>query len=143
MAKRKGGNYKMAPERIVLRFSADISEKPIIYRLVKDYDLVINILKANVNPQKEGTMVLELTGAQYNQGLEYLRQEGVAVQPLIEGIARNESRCTMCGACTAICPTGALFIERQSMEVFFNEDKCIVCQLCVKACPMWAMEVQF
>ncbi len=35
-----------------------------IYRLVKDFDLVINIVKANVNPQKEGTMVLEVEGEQ-------------------------------------------------------------------------------
>ncbi|MFA5383158.1 MAG: NIL domain-containing protein [Eubacteriales bacterium] len=133
----------MAPERIVLRFTPDTTEKPVIYRLVKDYDLVINILKANINPQKEGTLVLELTGEKYQQGIEYLRQEGVLVQPLIEGITRNEQLCTMCGGCTDICPTRALYIERPSMEVFFNDDKCIVCQLCVKACPMHAMEVRF
>lgn len=133
----------MAPKRTFLRFSADISDKPIIYRLVKDYDLIINILKANVNPQKEGTMVLEITGDRYNEGLDYLRQQGVVVQPLIEGIKRNEERCTMCGACTAICPTGALYIERPGMEVHFQEDNCIVCQLCTKACPMRAMEVHF
>ncbi|MEW6274459.1 MAG: NIL domain-containing protein [Bacillota bacterium] len=133
----------MAPKRIFLRFSADKSDQPIIYRLVKDYDLIINILKANVNPQKEGTMVLEITGERYNEGLDYLRRQGVTVQPLIEGITRNEERCTMCGACTAICPTGALYMERPGMEVHFKEDNCIVCQLCTKACPMRAMEVQF
>jgi ferredoxin len=133
----------MAPKRIFLKFAADKSEKPIIYRLVKDYDLVINILKANVDPQKEGTMVLEITGENYNEGIEYLRRQGVSVQPLIEGIARNEERCVMCGACTAICPTGALHVERPGMEVYFQEDNCIVCQLCVKACPLRAMEVKF
>lgn len=133
----------MAPERIVLHFGAEVSEEPIIYRLAKDYNLVFNILKADVNPQKEGTMVLELTGEKYEQGLEYLRQLGVTVKPLIEGIDRIESCCTMCGACTAICPTGALFIKRPDMEVYFNEDKCIVCQLCVRACPVRAMEVKF
>lgn len=133
----------MAPRRVFLKFAADKSEKPIIYRLVKDYDLVINILKANVDPQKEGTMVLEITGENYNEGIEYLRRQGVSVQPLIEGIARNEERCVMCGACTAICPTGALYVERPGMEVYFQEDNCIVCQLCVKACPLRAMEVKF
>ena len=52
----------LAPKRIVLRFGKDISDKPIIYYLVKDYDLRINILKANVNPNKEGTLVLSLAG---------------------------------------------------------------------------------
>lgn len=132
----------MSPRKIVLRFGADISDKPIIYRLVKDYDLVVNIVKANVNPQKEGIMVLELTGDNYDQGLDYLRKQGVSVQALTREVVRNESRCTMCGACTAICPSGALYLRRPSMEVHFDGDSCVVCQLCVKACPIRAMEVK-
>lgn len=131
----------MAPKRIVLRFGSDISVKPIVYRLVKDFDLVVNIVRADVNPQKEGTMVLEVTGDQSEKGLAYLRELGVSVQDLKQGIVRNEERCVMCGACTGLCPTGALYIERPSMEVHFDEDQCIVCMLCTKICPMRAMEV--
>lgn len=132
----------MSPRKIVLRFGPDISDKPVIYRLVKDYDLMVNIVKANVNPQKEGTMVLELTGEQYDRGLEYLRSCGVVVQDLTQEIVRNEEKCTSCGACTAICPTGALHIQRPEMIVCFNSDDCVVCQLCVRACPVKAMEVR-
>ncbi|HHW42292.1 MAG TPA: 4Fe-4S binding protein [Desulfotomaculum sp.] len=132
----------MSPRKIVLRFGPEISDKPVIYRLVKDYDLIINIVKANVNPQKEGIMVLEITGDNYDRGINYLREQGVAVQALTHEVVRNESRCTMCGACTAICPTGALYIERPGMEVRFDSDNCVVCQLCVKACPVRAMEVK-
>ncbi|AEG15224.1 MULTISPECIES: NIL domain-containing protein [Desulfofundulus] len=132
----------MSPRKIVLRFGPEISDKPIIYRLVKDYDLVMNIVKANVNPQKEGIMVLELTGDNYEQGLKYLREQGVTVQALTHEVVRNEQRCTMCGACTAICPTGALYLDRPGMEVRFDGDSCVVCQLCVKACPVRAMEVK-
>lgn len=132
----------MSPKRIVLRFSTDISDKPIIYHLVKDYDLIFNIIKANVNPQKEGTMVMELTGEKYDEGLEFLKSQGVRVQPLTEEVIRNEEKCTSCGACTAICPTGALSVERPSMEVCFDSDNCIVCQLCLKVCPLKAMEVK-
>ncbi|MGC7871566.1 NIL domain-containing protein [Desulfosporosinus sp. FKB] len=131
----------MAPKRIVLRFGSDISVKPIVYRLVKDFDLVVNIVRADVNPQKEGTMVLEVTGDQSEKGLAYLRELGVSVQDLKQGIVRNEEKCVMCGACTGLCPTGALYIERPSMEVHFDEDQCIVCMLCTKICPMRAMEV--
>lgn len=131
----------MSPKKIVLRFAADISEKPIIYQLIKDYDLVVSIIKANVNPQKEGTMVLEISGDQYENGLNYLRNLGVSVQTIDSEIVRNEEKCVMCGACTDICPTGALYLERPSMEVHFDGDNCIVCQLCVKVCPMRAMEV--
>lgn len=127
----------------MLRFGAHIADQPIIYRLVKDYDLVINILKANVNPQKEGTVVLVITGDNLDQGIRYLEDRGVSVQPLEQGIVRSENRCTMCGACTAICPTGALYLERPGMEVRFDEDRCVVCQICAQACPTRAMEVRF
>ena len=127
-------------KRIVLRFDANIADKPIIYRLVSDYDLVVNILKANVNHQKEGTMVMELTGEKYNEGLNYLTNEGVRVHTLTEDIIHNEEVCTSCGACTAICPSGALYLERPSMQVRFNTDKCLVCHICVRVCPVKAME---
>lgn len=133
----------MAPSKIVLRFPAAIADKPIIFHLVKDYDLMINILKANINPHKEGTMVLELEGARFDEGIAFLRDQGVGVQPLTEEIVWNEERCTHCGACTAICPTQALYLERPSMRVRFDSEACVVCQFCVRACPMHAMEVRF
>ncbi len=133
----------MSPKKIVLRFGGDISDKPIIYHLAKDYDLVFNIVKANVDPQKEGTMVLELTGEKYDQGLAFLQSQGVKVQPLTEEVIINKEKCTSCGACTALCPTGALYLHRPSMEVDFNGDDCVVCQLCLKVCPVRAMEVRF
>jgi len=111
--------------------------------LARDYDLIINIIKANVNPNKEGTMVLELIGEKYDQGLEYLKNVGVRVQPLAEEVFRNEEKCTNCGACTDICPTGALHLERPSMEVKFDSDNCVLCQICLKICPVKAMEVRF
>lgn len=132
----------MAPEKIVLRFSAETADKPIIYHLVKDYDLIINIVKASINPHKEGTMVLELTGERYDEGISFLRKQGITVQPLTQEVVRNEERCTSCGACTVHCPTQALYMERPSMEVKFTGDNCIVCLMCLKVCPVQAMEVR-
>ena len=132
----------MEPKKIILRFGTEIVVKPIIYRLIKDYDLVVNIVQANVNPEKQGTMVLEVTGDKYDEGLDFLRALGVSVQYLDQEIARNEDKCFMCGECTGVCPTGALYMKRPSMEVFFNENDCVVCQLCVKICPVKAMEVR-
>lgn len=132
----------MSPRRIVLRFGTEISVKPIVYRLVKDFDLVVNIVKADVNPQREGTMILEVIGDQSEKGLTYLRDLGVSVHNLEQEIVRNEDKCVMCGVCTGICPTGALSMERPSMEVHFDGEQCVFCQLCTKVCPMRAMEVR-
>ncbi|MBC7342378.1 MAG: 4Fe-4S binding protein [Clostridia bacterium] len=133
----------MPSRRIVLRFNASIVDKPVIYRLVKDYDLVFNILKANVTPQMEGTLVMELSGERFQEGLDYLANSGVTIEPLGEQIVRNAEKCVSCGACTAICPTGALSLERPSMQVEFKDELCVVCQLCTRACPLKAMEVRF
>jgi len=133
----------VTPKKVVLRFPADVADKPIIYYLVKDFDLMVNILKANINPHKQGTMIVELSGDKFDAGLAFLQERGVNVQPLSEEIVRNEEQCISCGACTAICPSQALFIDRPSMIVQFDGEKCIVCQLCTRACPVRAMEVKF
>lgn len=135
----------MSPKKIVLRFPPQIVDKPLISTLIKDYDLMISIVKANINPYKEGSMVVELTGdtEKYNQGLEFLRVQGVSVEQLSEDIVRNIDRCTHCGACTSSCPTGALYITRPSMEVSLDDEKCVVCGVCLKTCPVKAIEVKF
>ena len=52
----------MYSQKIVLHFPYTLVDKPIIYKLTKDFDLEFNILKAVVNPEEEGLMVLELKG---------------------------------------------------------------------------------
>lgn len=130
-------------KKIVLHFPREIWDKPIIYRLIKDYSLVLNILKASVLPKRESFMVLEIEGDDLNcrSGIQYLLESGVTIEPIAQDIKRDEERCTHCGACTAICPTGALSIERETMEVLFDSEMCSGCELCVPACPPRAMEV--
>jgi len=131
--------------RIVLRFPPAVTDQPIIYRLAKDYGLVFNILKASVSPQEEGLMVLELSGeeADYEQGTDYLRDQGIELQPLVQDIRKNDDLCVDCGACVGVCPTEALVLERPSMRVTFDPDQCVVCGECVPCCPVRAMELRF
>ena len=141
----KKGRIVVISRRVVLRFPRSLVDQPIICRLVKDYNLVFNILKASVSPEEEGLLVLELSGEQrdYDKGIQYLAEVGVEIQPLSRDITRNEERCTHCGACVTICPTGAFFIEPLSRRVIFDDAKCIACELCLLACPPRAMEVHF
>jgi L-aspartate semialdehyde sulfurtransferase ferredoxin len=129
-------------QKLVLRFPSTLVEQPVIYHLVKDYDLMVNILRADINPKKEGRLMLELSGSEdnYRRALEWLLERGLRVMNLKQQITWQEDRCTHCGACSVVCPAGALVLERPSMKVRFVEEKCVVCELCLRACPARAME---
>jgi ferredoxin len=135
----------MVSKRIVLRFPRRLVDRPIVSRLVKDFDLDFNILKASVTPDEEGLMVMELSGKQddYDNGIRYLAEAGVKIQSLSQDVTRNEERCTHCGACITICPTGAFELDPVSRRVTFDNEKCLACELCIKACPPRAMELHF
>jgi len=135
----------MVSKRIVLHFPNRLVDKPIVYLLVKDYNLKFNILKAYVTPQEEGLMVLELSGTKedYAKGIKFLEDSGVKIQPLSQDVIRNEAKCTDCGVCVPICPTAALVVDSLTRKVQFYDNKCIACELCVKVCPTRAMEVRF
>lgn len=132
----------MIKQKIVLRFPPHVVEQPTIYHLIKDFDLMVNILRADINPKKEGRLIMELSGdeAAYKQAIEWIKGQGLQVMNLEQQIIWRDDRCTHCGACTVICPTDALYFERPDMIVKFAEDKCIVCELCLRACPARAME---
>ena len=134
----------MKKKRIVLHFPHNLIDKPIAYNLVKDYNLVFNILQAKITPNEKGLMVLELSGCDkdYAQGIKFLQQQGIKVETLSKDVRRDDKRCTQCGVCVAVCPTGALYVNRENMEVIFDIEKCIACELCVPACPPRAMQVK-
>jgi ferredoxin len=130
---------------LTLRFPRKIVNEPVVVNLVRKFDLTFNILKATIYPRKEGLMVLELRGHRKNfqSGVRYLKTLGIKVESIGQDIKRDEEKCFHCGACTAVCPTGSLYVKRPDMEVIFDSEKCSACELCVPACPSRAMEVRF
>lgn len=134
----------MISKRIVVKFPSKLVDKPIVYKLVKDFDLVFNILKARVTPKEEGELVIELKGEEknYRDGIKYLKDLGLHIEPLSQDVTRDEARCTHCGACITICHTGALYLDKKSMKVIFDAEKCNACELCVGGCPPRAMKVK-
>jgi ferredoxin len=136
---------KMQKKRYVLKFPPQSGDKPLSYHLVKDFDIRINILKAEVRPGKTGSLVLELEGTTSNlkMGIEYLKENHVSCEPLNKKITWDHVRCVHCGNCTAVCFAGALEMNPVTWELQFNSEKCIVCELCVPACPLNLFEIDF
>jgi len=135
----------MVKQRLVLTFPHKVVEEPITYHLIKDYDLVVNILRAKISPQEEGRLMIEIEGEKnaLNKGIGYLKKLGVRIQPLAQDIKWLETRCTHCTLCVPLCPTGAIIVDRDKMEVSFDKDKCIACGACIPACPYKAIEILF
>jgi ferredoxin len=66
------------------------------------------------------------------------RREGAIAMPALApfGEARVEvSGCTLCVACTSVCPTGALGANPEKPQLSFLEDACVQCGLCAATCP--------
>jgi ferredoxin len=133
----------MVNKKVILRFSPEAVEQPIVYQLVKDFNLIPNIIRAQVSEEKKGFLLLGLFGVEsdYRQALLYLQNQGIQVQSLVEQVSWDEERCTQCGLCTGLCPSGALYLERPGQQVRFEGEKCMVCNICIEACPAHAMRL--
>lgn len=127
---------------VILNFPPEVAQKALVCQLTKKYDLLFNILSARISNKKEGYMVLEISSASkaaFKKGVDFLKDQGVSVSSPEHQIYKDEEICTHCGACTAVCPTDALYIKRPEMEVIFDKEKCSLCELCVVTCPTRAM----
>ena len=134
----------MKQMKLVFIFPENIVEEPVTYNLITNYDVRVNILRASIDPGKQGRMVVELSGeeVQISQGLNYLESLGVIVTALAQKIRHLEDRCTGCTACLPHCPTQALDVDRKSWKVSFDPEKCIVCFSCLETCIYYAMSVE-
>lgn len=134
----------MKKMKLLLRFPSERTGKPVSSHLIRDFNLDFNILSAHINPGMTGELTLELIGEDINldAGVQFLKDEGVSVTMLSRTIEWDGEKCTHCGACTAVCPSGALSLDGKA-ELTFDQDKCLVCELCVAACPLNVMAVNY
>ncbi|MGC9316664.1 MAG: NIL domain-containing protein [Armatimonadota bacterium] len=135
----------MAESRVVLHFPKQLLDQPVTSTTIKCFNLHFNILRADITQDQEGLMVLGLVGEPENieGAIEFMREQGVRVQPLEQDVVRDHDRCTHCGACIVVCPTDALSMDPDSREVNFNADECVACGICVPVCPPRAMSIHF
>lgn len=128
--------------KVVLNFSPTAVNTPITNNLIAKYHLLVNILRAEID-EIGGKMVIELSGKadDIRKGMDYLKESGVGVRPIKEGVRRDDELCTHCGMCVSICPTKALAYDPKTGKVTFTEEKCVACGVCIDACPPRAMEI--
>jgi hypothetical protein len=69
--------------KLFVSFPEELVEKPMIYEIVKRFDVIPNLRRANVEPHS-GWMILELSGAPDARAaaIAYLEELGCTVNPM-------------------------------------------------------------
>ncbi|MBN1262069.1 MAG: 4Fe-4S dicluster domain-containing protein [Anaerolineae bacterium] len=118
------------------------------------------------NPQRcDGTRACEVTCAETWFKVTDVAKSSIRIQPKEAGFGAQF--CIQCGQCIDVCPTNALFQDKQGIVrvrkqlcvgclscvgfcpygvMYFDTAqtlvfKCIACGQCVKACPTQALEI--
>lgn len=128
--------------RYALRFSPTLVEQPLVSKLARAYDVDINILNADVASGRGGKLIVELVGTEkaLEDSVEWLSDSGIIVSEMVKELLFNQEGCVDCGACTAVCSSHALSMDKD-WKLCFDASLCVVCGLCVQACPMRLFEV--
>jgi ferredoxin len=132
-------------EKFVLSYAPEAVGEPVIYRLIKHYDVMVTILRAEITPGQEGRLLLELEGEgeRVPEAVAYLESLGVTCLPASRAILWKEEGCVDCGACTGVCFSGALEMDPESARLKLERELCVGCGLCVKACPFGLFSLAF
>ncbi len=132
-------------EKYILEYSSAVVDEPVIYTLVKRFDIKINILRAEISSGQEGSMLVELDGdpARLAAGRDYLAERSVTLSPIARSLSVREEDCVHCGSCTGVCFSGCLSMKAPEWELSVDRDKCIACGLCAKACPFGLISLKF
>lgn len=74
-------------ERYYLSYPRALIKEPILYQLVKKFDLMFNIRGASVS-EEMGLVAVEFEGTadQIERAIQYLRQTGVTVEPIEKNV---------------------------------------------------------
>lgn len=91
-------------------------------------------------PPAEKRELLVMAFAEMNRAAP----DPATVLPLSEGapfgaVLLDTDACTLCMACTGVCPTGALLDNPETPMLRFTESACVQCGLCAATCPETAI----
>jgi MinD superfamily P-loop ATPase len=104
---------------------------------VMQMNISFDILKFSTTP-KGITLIIDVPSEKLGSIKEVFKNEGISVESKSTVFVEQEL-CIDCGACTALCPTGALHLT-DSDELEFVKEKCIGCLICLDSCPRRAIK---
>jgi L-aspartate semialdehyde sulfurtransferase ferredoxin len=125
--------------RILLKFSEQIVDKPIVSQVILDLKVPIIIITAQLN-SKGGEVLAEVSDETLDKVVAAFRKKGVEVS-LPKLIEVDKEKCISCGSCVALCPVEAITLA-EDCSIVFNKEKCVgsTCSACVDACPARAIK---
>lgn len=132
--------------KYVLDYSAETTSQPLLWHIVKTWDIKINILRAEISAGQEGNLLVEMEHADegtLEQAVVWLEAQGVSCVSVSKRLAWQDDRCIDCGSCTGVCFSGALAMDRATWELVVESEKCTACGLCVTSCPMACFSLDF
>ena len=130
------------------KFRIDFDESNVLesvtYTLVSEFNLKPNVLRADINGDGSGIMLLSIEGSKDDiiNGMTHIREQGFGVKELKGHIFHDYERCWSCGACVSLCPTRSIYYEPDTMEVRLNTGTCIACGSCINACSVKAIQLE-
>ncbi len=130
------------------KFRIDFNESNVLesvtYTLVSEFNLKPNVLRADINGDGSGFMLVSTIGEERNiiDGMARIRELGFSVRELSGHIAHDYRRCWSCGACVSLCPTKSIYHDKETMEVRLNTSTCIACGACINACSVKAIQLE-
>ena len=131
-------------KRLVLTFTANRVNEPITYKLIKEFDILVNIINADITPGRKGKLMVELNSSRENieKAIHYIDHSDIQWSPAVKSIQLKEEECIHCGSCASVCFSNALSMSHLERKLVFEPEKCIACELCLTACPLELFELK-
>ncbi len=130
--------------KIRIDFNESNVLESVTYTLVSEFNLKPNVLRADIDGDGSGFMLLSIVGEPENiqKGIEHITDKGFNVRKLKGHITHDYDRCWDCGACVSLCPTKSLYHDPATMRVLLNTDTCIACGACINSCSVKAIRLE-
>ncbi len=129
------------------KYRIDFNESNVLesvtYTLVTEFNLKPNVLRADIDGDGSGFMLVSVIGNEDNivASMVHLQKLGFSVRELSGHIVHDTGRCWSCGACVSLCPTRSI-IYAQDARIQVNTDTCIACSSCLNACSVKAIRLE-